>query len=203
MEISIGSYGKMMFEMMIGKKKDLPKHWASIAAEAKPLVLQLLALNEKMTDGGKPSGYEVVGAPGKDGKPKLSKHKRIKLAQEKDLLTTVGTLKVGDQFWLHDHYDHEMHIGEQDPVTVDDITAKGIYFEMQHCGGHHTERIGPDQKVLKAPDWLGDYQRAVTKMHKGEISLEEFAAMQKPLQEREHEFTKNEYWLKRAEELGI
>lgn len=202
MEVSIGSYGKMMFEMMAGKKKDMPEHWASIAAEAKPLVLQLLALNEKMVVDGKAGGYDVIGAHGKDGKPKLSRRKRIALAQEKDLLTTAGSLKVGDYFWLHKHYDHEMCVGEHDPVRVDDITAKGVYFEMPHCGGEHTEKINKNEPVLKAPDWWGEHTDAAAKLHKGEIKMEDYAAMQKVFYDRESEFTSDEYWLKRAEELG-
>lgn len=202
MEVSLSEYGRMMFEMMCGKKNNMPDHWASIAAEATPLVMQLIALNEKMVVDGKAGGYEVIGAPDKTGKKKLSKRRRIELAQEKDLLTTAGSLKVGDHFWLHKHYDHEMYVGEHEPVRADDITAKGIYFDMPHCGGSHMERIGPNDKVLKAPGCFGDWP-APTAFSNKEITEDEYREQARARYAEQERFTSDEYWLKRAEELGL
>jgi hypothetical protein len=122
MEVSVGDYGRMMFEIVHSKKYgDMPDHWKSIAKEAKPLVDQLLALNDKMKGG----GYKIVGR--KIGKKKvLSDSQRIKKAQDKLWLTTADKLEEGDHFWLADHYDHEMYIGQDEPLVVDEKTKNGV-----------------------------------------------------------------------------
>ncbi len=203
MEITIGTYGRMIFQLALNENKKLPKHWESVIDEARPLVLQLLALNDKISvDGGKSKLYEIIGLPEKDGKPKLSTQEKIKLAQEKNLLTTASTLVIGDLFWLCDH-DYEMSIGGNDPVEVSDVSANGIYFEMPYCGDEHTVRISPNQKIYKAPDWFGDYRKACDRMHKGEISLDDFADIQKEFYARRKEFTSKDYWLRLAKELDL
>jgi hypothetical protein len=172
MEISIGDYGRMMFEIMNGKYKDMPEHWQSISKEAEPLVKQLLALNAKMTNG----GYEIIGVKDEKGKKKLSKFERIQKAQ-KEWEVSASTLKEGDQIWLLSAYsDHEMYIGQDDPVTVQDVTKKGVYVEMQGCNYEFTECVRLTDKVLKAP---ADFDN------------------------REELYTSDEFWLEIADKLGI
>jgi hypothetical protein len=177
MEITIGDYGCMIFEMMTGQSRlrNMPEHWASIAKEATPLVEQLLALNQKMKS--REGGYSIVGYKDKTGKVVRSEHERISMAQKKSWCATAGELKEGDLFWVNDgRSDIEMYIGQDDPVQVDEITKKGVYFEMQHCGGEHTEKIGLDTKVLKAP---ADFE------------------------EKEDLYTSKKYWLEQADKMGI
>jgi hypothetical protein len=181
----------------------LPAHWESIKDEAKPLVEQLLALNEKM------GTYEIVGL--KSGKKKLSKHERIDQAQEKLWGCTAASLKEGDYFWLNESgHDIEMYVGEQDPVKVDEITKKGVYFELPHCGGEHSERIDFNTKILKAPDeyraaqeaYVGafsDYNRDFNNDSAGA----KYNELRKKADDLEKEITSEEYWLKKADELGI
>jgi hypothetical protein len=152
MEISIGDYGRMMFEMMIGKSNDLPDHWLSIKADAEPLVRKLLELNNQMVVDGIPSGYEIHGHTD-NSKPVLSKLEKIILAQ-KQYAVPASTLQVGDKFWLIDNSDFEMYVVQDEPVVVDEITKKGVYFEMRHFGGRHVERIDLNELVVIAPNPL-------------------------------------------------
>lgn len=170
MEISIGDYGRHLFEQMTNKKNGL-SHWDSIRAEAKPLVEKLLELNQKMEGG----GYQIIGIKDKSGKKVLSQAARIKKAQMQ-WECEAGTLKEGDRIWLHDNYDHEMYIGQNDPVEVMDITKKGIYLEMNGFNCEYVQQISVDEKVLKAPaDFL----------------------------DKEDEYTSDEYWLEQADKMGI
>ena len=172
MEVNIGDYGRMMFEMMTGTRSNMPDHWESISKEAEPLVRQLIDLNIKMKNG----GYNIVGYKDKEGKKKLSKFERIKQAQ-KAWEVSADTLKEGDQIWLVSTYsDHEMYIGQDDPVIVQDVTKNGVYVEMQGCNYEFTTCVRLTDKVLKAPADFDD---------------------------REDEYGSDEYWLGVAEKLGI
>ena len=169
MEVSVGDYGRMMFEMMVGEKH-LPDHWESIKAEAEPLVRKLLALNAKMSSG----GYEIHGYSDK-GKTVLSVQEKVEAAQRRFLIP-ASELQEGDSFWLFDNQEHEMYVGQDDPFIVEDVTKKGIYYEASHLGGRHTERIDPDEKVLKAPDCFKNFDENNDR--------------------KQREFTSDEYWLK-------
>jgi hypothetical protein len=202
MEISIGDFGRMIFESSCADKHNIPAHWADVYDEAKPLVEKLLALNEKI-------GYAIIGLKNKKtGKKQLSKHDRIEQAQQKLWGRTGKDLKEGDYFWTNDGaLDYEMYIGQNDPVKVDEVTKKGIYFEQSHCGGHHTERIGPETEILKAPE---EYQKAMAaaeeicyKLHRGEGGIDEYNKLRHLVEDIEKEITSDEYWLKKADELGI
>lgn len=179
MEISVGDFGRMIFEQTVGEKcTDPPEHWKSIQAEAEPLVRKLLALNKKMIVDGKPGGYEVHGyvEKGKGKKKKvLSKDQRIKLAQEKVMEVSASTLKEGDRIWLNHDYDIEMYFREHEPVTVDIV--KGDTIIVAHPYERHgVYKIHAKDQVLLAPkDW----------------------------DEKEDEYHKDEYWLAKADELGI
>lgn len=199
MEVSIGDYGRMIFEIVHGEKfNQMPEHWQAIAKEAKPLIDQLLALNDKMPNG----GYRIVGRKVK-GKKQKSKRERILEAQKRLWEVEASTLKEGDLVWLHANYDHEMHVGQEEPVLVEDITAKGVYVEMPHCGGRHTERIDPTEKVLKAPDAFKAGDAAAVRWHKGEISDETFNELRAAAERQEQELQSEEFWLQKAAELGI
>lgn len=145
MEISVGEYGRMMFEMMTGNYV-LPQHWNSIKDEAKPLVYKLLALNNKMfsADG----NYQIIGFKDESGKQVLSNSKRIEKAQN-TWLCRGKALCEGDLVWLTDS-DYDMYIGQNEPATVIDITKRGIYLDMDRtiiC-------IRENEEVLRAPlDW--------------------------------------------------
>jgi len=166
MEVSVGDYGRMMFEMMVGEK-NLPDHWESIKTEAEPLVRKLLDLNAKMSNG----GYEVHGYSDK-GEKVLSAKEKIEAAQRRFLIP-ASELQEGDSFWLFDNYDHEMYVGQDEPLLVEDVTKKGVYYEASHLGGRHTERIDLTEKVLKAPDCFKEDDEL-----------------------KQQEFTSDEYWLK-------
>jgi hypothetical protein len=165
----------MMFEMMVGEKH-LPDHWESIKAEAEPLVRKLLDLNAKMSNG----GYEVHGYSDK-GEKVLSAHEKIRAAQRRFLIP-ASELQEGDGFWwLFDNYDHEMYVYDE-PLVVEDVTKKGIYYEASHLGGRHIGRIDPTEKVLKAPDCFKNFDEQNDR--------------------KQLEFTSNEYWLKLYETSG-
>lgn len=204
MEVSIGDYGRMIFEMTVGEKyADPPEHWASIMAEAEPLVRQLIALNQKMTVDGKPGGYKIHGYTEKvKGKKRkvLSDHEKIRAAQ-RQLLVAAGTLQEGDMFWLFDNDDHEMYVEQDDPLTVEEVTKKGVYFEMSHLGGHHTERIDLKEKVLKAPDFFKEHRAICDRFHLNEIDADTMTKLREAVYEQEKEFTSDAYWLTQYEAM--
>jgi hypothetical protein len=171
MEVKIGDYGRMMFEMMEEGKLSghLPPHWESIREKAQPLVKQLIALNDEMVGG----GYVIVGRKVK-GKKVLSKAERIKRAQKKLWEVEASTLEVGDRVFYDEGEEASFVDDGCGPWEVEDVSTKGIYIDVQHCGGWHTARIGRDEKVIKAPkDWY------------------------------ENETYTDEWWLEQADKLGI
>ncbi len=174
MEISIGDYGRMMFEMMTATDDYPPDHWLSIKLDAEPLVRRLIALNTEMEVDGKKGGYKIVGYKEGD-KKKLSEYERIVLAQKKMLTVKAKSLKEGDRIWYSDG-DIEMHIGEQDPAPVIDVTKKAVYVEMDGCNYEYIVQVGKEEDVLKAPeDWHAHSEK----------------------------YGSAEYWLEQADRLGI
>ena len=145
MEISIGDYGRMMFEMVAAEKgEDMSDHWKSIKEKAQPLVQQLIALNQYL-------GYEIVGQlEGK--KRKLSKLDRIREAQKKLWGVKAGKCKIGDLVWEIE--EHDMIVGTNDPCLVEFKKQDCIIIEVPHMGGEHLEKIFDPDVVLRAPkDW--------------------------------------------------
>lgn len=145
MEVTIGDYGRMMFEMMTGKYKDMPEHWRSIYGKAEPMIRQLVELNNEMKGG----GYRIVGYI-KDGKKVLSGWEAVRLAQKRLWGAKIGDLKIGDLVWLLE--DHDMCIGSNDPCPIEYIHKNYVAVEVPHMGGEHIEKIHPTEIVLKAPD---------------------------------------------------
>ncbi len=182
MEVSVGDYGRMIFEMTIGdgyagRRDDLPVHWASIFDKAEPLVRQLLALNEEMV-GETGKGYKITGYIKEGGKKVRPDHERIQMAQEALWKVKASTLKEGDLIWLLDS-DHEMYIGENPPVSVQDVSKKCVYVEMQGCNYEYTVQVDLGDDVLNAPDdWDGE----------GWEQSQKYG---------------DDYWLAKADELGI
>ena len=129
MEVTVGNYGRMMFEMMTSSEHPttLPDHWLSIAAEARPLVEELIALNKKMLNG----GYQITGLT-QDGKKVLPEHERIQLAQEKLLSVKADTLNEGDHCWPVSDYDHGGwdQVDETEPGLIVGQTNKHLFVEM-------------------------------------------------------------------------
>jgi hypothetical protein len=121
-----------------------------------------------------PNPYEIVGVE-VNGKKRLSHHERIKAAQIKLWGRKAGDLKVGDRIWLYDNCDHEMYITQDDPVGIVDRTDKFVYVEMRGCNFEFILNLKHNTHVLLAPDDFED-----DGLH-----------------------TKREYWLDRADELGI
>lgn len=158
MEVTIGDYGRMMFEIMTGKYEDMPKHWASISEKAKPLVSELIKLNSEMQKQG--GSYEIVGYT-ENGKKKLSEWERVKKIQEHLWGVKAKKLKVGDKIWVN-NCDHEMYIGEQNPANVVDVTKNGIYVEMQGCNYEYIIQLDKQELVLKAPDNFRENERTYT-----------------------------------------
>lgn len=165
MEVSVGDYGRMMFEMML-TKGNLPDHWQSIKEEAEPLVRKLLDLNARMSNG----GYEVHGYLAK-GKKVLSSQEKIKTAQSRFVIP-ASELQEGDRFWLFDNYHHEMYIGQDEPLLVDEVTKKGVFY---YTTGRivTARRIDANEKVIKAPDCFKEDDEL-----------------------KQQEFQSDEYWLK-------
>jgi len=204
MEISVGDYGRMIFEMTVAEKygNNLPEHWQSILAEAEPLVRKLLELNKKMTVDGKPGGYRIHGYIEKvKGKKKkvLSDHQKIREAQRR-VLVEAKTLQEGDRFWLFENYDFEMYVGQDDPLVVSEVTKKAVYFGMSHMGGgHHTESISLTEKVLKAPDFFKEEEEICSRFHRGKIDGPTMNQLRLEPQKKEEEFTSDAYWLAQYE----
>lgn len=147
MEVSVGDYGRMMFEMMVGQNSfNGIEHWSSIKSEAEPLVRKLLALNNKMSNG----GYTIHGYLAESEKQQkvLSKWEKIEAAQKRVLVPT-STLQEGDKFWLFYADEYEMFVHRDDPATVEDVTKKAVYYEIR---GHHNGRLNLDDQIIKAPD---------------------------------------------------
>lgn len=169
MEVRIEEYGKMMFQIMTSENSH-SEHWESIRKEAEPLVKELIKLNNKMKGG----GYKIVGYRDDSGKMNLPTHRRIEIAQEKLWMIKASKLKRGDKIWLFGD-EPEMHIGEQSPAIVEDVTKEAVYVEM-HDWENYTKKLGKDYEVLKAPkDW----------------------------EENEDLYSSEKYWLKQADKLGI
>lgn len=119
-------------------------------------------------------GYEITGIPDKNGKPKLDKYKRIEIAQEKAWMVTADKLVEGDLIWLT-RLEPEMHIGEHEPCPIE-LSNKGVSIITDSWGEEVLLRLDKKEEVLLAP---------------------------KDFDEREDYYTSDEYWLEKADELGI
>lgn len=149
MEIKIGDYGRMIFEMILGEK-NLPDHWKSIHQEAKPLVLQLLSLNEKMENG----GYNIVGYQDETGNKKLSEKERLKLTEKELFGVFADQLNKGDYVWLFEDPEFEMYVGEHDPIYVDYVAENFVLLDHPY-DRYSSYKISKKTMVLKAPkDWM-------------------------------------------------
>lgn len=128
----------------------------------------ILALNEES-----PVGYIIPDLPSIDGKRPMSEMERVSATQERLWGTKGKDLKEGDCVWPHrDLNGREYHVGHDDPIKVDEVTKKGVIFDLGRDG---TERGGLDETFIKPPvGW----------------------------DETEDQFNE-EFWLKKAEELGI
>lgn len=155
MEVTIGTYGRMMFEIITGNKKDLPPHWDAIYDEAKPLVEELIKLNNKM-------GYRITGYRDSSGKKRRTNNERIRLAQKELWGAKIGDLKEPNEVWLYDNSDHEMHVGEQYPAPIEYVKDKYVAIEMQGQGETYILKVDKNQIVLKAPDDYYDKEMLYT-----------------------------------------
>lgn len=179
MEISVGDYGRMIFEMSIGERdrKNLPDHWKAIVDEAEPLVRKLLALNDKMAAVSHDGGYKIHGyidKKGKKSKKILSDFERIRQAVVKSWEVKTDTLKEGDTVFLHKDYDIPAENYPYDGATTVNMINKGRFFVDHPLDRHGVYEIR-DEEVLKAP---ADY-------------------------DDNNEYQSQEYWLAKATELGI
>ena len=166
MEITVGEYGRTIFEMMTSKTT-LPNHWKSIESEAKPLVEQLIALNEKVKI------YEIINLEVK-GKRKLTRRERIEKAQTELWSVKASSLKEGDLIWFDG--ENNMQIGQDNPVSVYEVTKKNIYVEVPVMGGEIYQPIDPNTFVLKAPEDWETYEEM---------------------------YLSDQYWLDHADKMGI
>lgn len=94
-EVSVGDYGKMLFDMLLEPNGHLPDHWKSIKKEAVPHLKALIALNDKMKGG----GYTITGIK-KKGRKVLPKHERIAQAIKAAWIFPTNKLKDGDRYIL-------------------------------------------------------------------------------------------------------
>lgn len=176
MQLSIGDYGKFLFELMLGPKKDLSKHWQSIADEARPLVQKLLELNQKMSTG----GYELYGYL-KDGKMVDPNWIRIFNAQAKTWQVPANSLKEGDLIWIPNEYSQ---FEFDSPLEVAEITKKSILL------------VRPGQSLedndLRATD--GPVR----------ISLNDTVfKVPEDFEENQEQYESGDYWLALANAYGI
>ena len=144
MEVSLGDYCRMMFEVYVGDRLQIAEHWKSVEEEARPLVEKLLALHEKL-------GYVVVGMK-KDGKKvrrswEIARDAKIKLWGVK-----AKTLKIGNEAILLD----DDRSCEESTVLVVDKSKKAVYVEIKGCGERYTGDVDLDNIVLKCPDDFDD-----------------------------------------------
>lgn len=176
MEVSIGDFGRMIFEMMTEDKrmpnfeKHIPDHWASIADEAKPLVEQLLALNEKMPNG----GYDIVGH-----NQTMTQMERIEKAQIKLLGIPAKEVKPGEGVWkINDNGPLEgQYPFEDGPNAIMDHENDGtIYFSTRIWSEDVMIPTSGNEIVIREPD---DYEDDPGK------------------------YATAKFWLKEAEKLGI
>jgi len=146
-ELGIGEYGRCMFEMIAGKKYDLPSHWESIREKAEPLVRQLIALNAEMNNG----GYQLYGYVNSDGKFVLPEHLRIAEARRRLWLVEVGSLKEGDRVWFDDIADIYLNT-DLEPGYVEFMKGDFVYVREEEG---IIRRLHSTTKVFKAPDDYG------------------------------------------------
>lgn len=114
MEIKLGDYARMIFESVMEPQRYSQNHWNSIREEATPLVKQLIALNDKMTD-----PYKIIGTE----KHKLSETERIAEAVRREWECNANEIAIGDQIWIP-HQDINVY---DEPAEVTDISSKMIY----------------------------------------------------------------------------
>lgn len=155
-EIDVCIYGQLLFQnVMADSKEFIPPHWESIREEAKPLVEKLLALNEKMSDG----GYEIIGLvkKTKSGKKKktLSAREKADLARKHDLEVKASHLKEGFWVWLVNDYDCPTEdVWGDSAEEVYEVTKKGVYIDRGRAGIY---MIDLDEKVfLKHAEWTDE-----------------------------------------------
>ena len=155
MEIEIGDYGQIIFEMMVGDTGELPDHWARARHRAEPLVRQLIRLNGELR-----LGYELIGYKDDNGKLILSKAQKIDKAQ-KTWAVPAKELKIGDQVWLLDSRYDNMRIENRQPGTVTHKIKNIITIEILISYGRwEAAKIQEKDYVLKAPpDWEKNQDR--------------------------------------------
>jgi len=133
-------------------------------------------LVEELIKLGEEAGYDIIGYTPKDGKPKLSKYERIEAAYVSDLKCEASDLKDGDKIWVL-HTDPEMHLNEHEPSEIKIVGKGDILYEF-HMWDTVWLPLGYHGTILVAPkDW--------DEKHGWDGEYGE------------------EYWLKRADELGI
>ncbi len=132
MEIDVGNYGRMIFELVLSNKcQTCPKHWESIMDKAKPLVKELLALNDEMKVDGRESKYTITGQVGE--KYFMTESEKIETAMQKTLEVSVEQLKEGDFVFNTFSTNHSLIevVYNNELAHVVEITKKGIYLGIR------------------------------------------------------------------------
>lgn len=143
MEITIGEYGRMMFEIMTSSSQGL-KHWNKIREKARPLIFKLIKLNQEMHD-----VYTIVGYVDEAGNKKLSNQSRIIKVQKKLWGITASELNVGDLVYNRGLL---FNPREQKPALVE--FKKKNYLAISYPEEEYIEKINKHEEVLKIPnDW--------------------------------------------------
>ncbi len=200
-ELTPEQYASHLFSTMLDKSGSGSPHWESIRAKAEPLVRQLIALNDEMKGG----GYVITGIEKiVNGKTKviLPKHERVRLAREKLWGCTAGDCKKGDCVWRTHDYDNPVEdVEASNCETVDDVRTDCVVVETSIWGQRGLKKVSNDEIVLRAPKEL------VEAWHKQRtLSPSDFADYHKFQQElymMEKNLFSDEYWLNKADELGI
>jgi hypothetical protein len=147
MEIDVGNYGRMIFELVLSNNKYCPEHWKSIIDKAEPLVKELLALNDEMKVDGHESKYTIVGQIGE--KYFMTKSEKIETAMQKTLEISVEQLKEGDfvfNTFLPNHSLIEA-VYNSELAHVVEITKKGRWV------AYYTTRDYVGKKPWCNPNW--------------------------------------------------
>ena len=148
MEISLGQYGKMIFEMCLGTNEaSMSDHWKSMIALARPHVQALVDLNEKNV------GYTITNIS-KKGRKVLPRRERIKRAMERMMEVDACTLREGDRIFLHKDYDmpHENILNGDTPIKVEIVHGNRIIVEHPQGRRAGVYEIDLGEKVLKVPE---------------------------------------------------
>ena len=143
MEISVGDYGKVMFEMMQRCDDKMPANWLSIAEQARPLVNQLIALKDSMNRiGSVEKSYDIYSVRVGSVLSVSKAQRRLEIIH-RSFGCKASELKEGDLVWLD-----ARDVGMEDPKCVAITTDLYVAIEDEY---DRFVKVRKDEVVLRAP----------------------------------------------------